>query len=156
MSTSLPDEVLDLVELHPLEDLVLGIFATDLASVARGTRYAKAQAFPYILVRVVDDWGRPKQDHRFVSTRQLVIHTLCDGLNAEEDAALLGEAARVVLTGAVNRETERGWLSKVDPISLPSQSPDWAAATGPVQYADLPPGVVRYQAKYEVSYRRPR
>lgn len=155
MSTSLPDEVLDLVALEPLEDLVLAIFRTDLESVTCGTRYAKSQSFPYILVRVIDDWGRPKQDHRFVSTRQLVVHTLCDGLNAEEDAGLLGEAARVVLTNAVNRVSDKGWLSRVDPISLPSQSPDWAAATGPVQYADLPTGVTRYQAKYEVSYRRP-
>lgn len=153
---ALPQEVLDLVEMHPLEDLVLSILDADIPSIPRGTRYSLSQSFPYILVRVIDDWGRPAQDHRFVVTRQLVVHTLCEGLNAEEDAALLGEAVRVALTRATNRVIPgKGWISKFDPISLPSQSPDWATATGPVQYADLPPGVVRYQGKYEVSYRRP-
>lgn len=156
MATTLPAEVLDLVQFHPIEDLLLAVFRDAFSQVEVITRYSKDQGFPVILLRRIDSWGRPDRDDRFVQTHQVVVHTLCNGLNAEEDASLLAEAAKVVLTNSVNKVMPGlGHVTMVDPISLPNMAPDWATSTGPVQYADLPTGVVRYEGIYEVAFRRP-
>ena len=159
MTSSLPEAVLEMVEFGPVEDLCLALLREVFDGLVRvNTRIAHEQTFPAIIVRKIDTWGRAKKDQRAVAprTEQVVIHTFADGLNAEEDAALLGEAVRVALVNSVNRVVDgKGHITGVDPIALPARSPDWAPSTGPVQYADLPDGVERYEAKYEVTYRRP-
>ena len=153
--TSLPPEVFSLVEFTPLEDLALTALRAQFTEVPVQSLYAKGQPFPMILVRRGDDWGRPNNDTRFVQNGQLKVDTLCSGLNADEDAALLGEAVRVALMRSVNVVFPGiGHITNVDPIDLPRRVPDWATATGPVQYANLPEGVVRYEANYEVIFRR--
>jgi hypothetical protein len=152
--SSLPLEVLDLVEFDPLEDLVLSLLRLKFAVVPVRTLISSDQEFPFILLRRGDEWGRWDGDPRFISTGVLRVNTFAEGPEADKDAALLGEAVRVALTGSLNVVTPSGHLTKVDPISLPIRRPDWATATGPVQYADLPSGVARYEAIYELAYRR--
>lgn len=157
---SLPQHVLDLVRFKPLEDLVLALlrekFQVGDEPIPVQTLIRPDQTFPLVLIRKGDDWGRPETDQRFLASGTLVVHTFAEGLDADEDAALLGEAVREVLTTSINKvKPGLGHLTMVDPISLPSRSPDWATATGPVQYADLPDGVERYEAKYELAWRRP-
>lgn len=155
--SSLPIEVLDLVHFARLEALILQVLRDKFpASVPVKSQIAASQTFPFILVRRDNDWGRWQGDARFINTGTLVVHTICDGLNADADAGLLGEAVRNVLVGAVNTVIpELGHLTKVQPIGYPHRVSDWATATGPVQYADLPTGVVRYEASYDLAYKRP-
>lgn len=153
---TLPDEVYDLVGFVPLEDVAQKALRLQFSEVPVQTLISATQTFPFILVRRGDDWGRWQGDSRFVTSGLLQVQTFAEGLNADEDAALLGEAVRVALYASVNIALpDAGHITRVDPISLPHRMADWASATGPVQYADLPNGVVRYESTYEVAYRRP-
>ncbi len=49
----------------------------------------------------------------------------------------------------------RGHLTRVQMTSAPRRVTDWATATGPVQYADLPTGVWRYETQYRIGIRKP-
>lgn len=158
MTSSLPDEVLEMVVIPRVTDLCATLLRQQFGDlIPVKTRIAQNHPLPSIVVRKIDTWGRAKKDQRAVAprTEQVVIHALCDGPNAEKDAELLSEAARVALLDSINQVVPgKGHIVSVDPISLPSRSPDWATSTGPVQYASLPDGVERYEAKYEVTYRR--
>ena len=153
---TLPNIVLSMVDFHPLEDIVLELLRARFPStIPVQSLIADRQMFPFILVRRADDWGRWDGDS-FVSSGTLAVHTFCEGLDADQDAALLGEAVRVALFDSINDVVPgKGHLTRIEPITFPRRMPDFATAVGPVQYADLPTGVVRYEARYDVSYRRP-
>lgn len=158
MSSSLPQEVLDLVVFSPIEDLVLALLRDRLPeSIPVQSLIADDQTFPLVLVRRTSDWGSWRGDGKFVDSGQVVVHTLTQGLNADSDSAYLAEAVRVILRDSVNKVVpERGYLTSATLVSSPRRVTDWATATGPVQYADLPTGVVRYETTYELGIRAPR
>lgn len=152
--TSLPSEVLDLVHFSPMEDLILALLRLKFTTVPVQSLIASDQTFPVILIRRGEDFQYDGDS--FVTSGTLRVNTFAEGLNADDDAALLGEAARVALQQSLNIVIpDKGHLSKFRVISMPVRRPDWATSTGPVQYADLPTGVVRYEATYEVAFRRP-
>lgn len=156
MSSSLHPDVLALVEMSPVEDLLLGLLPQRLTGVDVGSLIADDQAFPFVLIRRDGDWGEWGGDSRFVDSAQVSVQTFCAGLNGDSDAALLAEAVRVVLRDSVNKVVPgRGHLTKVHMIAAPRRQPDWATATGPVQYADLPTGVWRYETVFAIQIRRP-
>jgi hypothetical protein len=71
---------------------------------------------------------------------------------------MLAEAVRVALRDAWldhHSVPGRGHIVRVDMTSAPRRVTDWATATGPVQYADLPTGVWRYETAYRIAIRRP-
>lgn len=154
--SDLPFEVLELVRLKPIEDLLLEVLRPRLPGVSVQTLVNDDQTFPFVLVRTNGDWGSWSGDPRFIDTAQLNIQVYCDGLNADSDAALLSEAVRVILSDAVNMVVPGyGYLTKADLSQRPRRVADWASSTGPVQYADLPTGVYRYESIYEIAVRRP-
>lgn len=157
--SGLPQEVLDLAELSPVEDLALAVLRDGLPSIQVKSRYAMDQTFPVVVVRRGDSWGDWGADMRFTDSAQLLVYTLCQGPDADEDAALLAEAVRIILRNAWLTQKVipgKGHFTRVQQSASPRQVPDWATATGPVQYADLPTGVVRYETRYQVGIRRPR
>lgn len=157
--SSLPPDVLALVEFSPVEDVILPILRRRIPSVTFQTLIEDEERFPFVLVRRAPSLGGFDGDERFVDVANLVVHTYTDGLNADEDGALLSEAVRVALRDAGRRNEGapgRGYLTRTVLTSTPRRVTDWATATGPVQYADLPTGVWRYETTYEVEVRRPR
>ncbi len=154
--SSLHPDVLALTEMSPVEDLLLELLPSKLPGVRVQSLIADQQTFPLVIPRRSPNFGDWAGDPRFLDAARINIHTFCDGLDADEDAALLAEAIRVILRDSVNVVVPfRGHLVKVDMVSAPRRVTDWATATGPVQYADLPTGVWRYETVYDVVIRKP-
>lgn len=154
---ALPQEILDLVEMHPVEDLVLTLLRRRITSVPVQSQIYDDQTFPAIVVHkgdlIGEWWGG---DPRFIDTAKLEVFTFTEGLNGDEDGALLSEAVRVALRSCVNEVVPGlGYLTEVQMTGPPRQAADWDTATGPVQYADLPSEVVRYATTYALSIRKP-
>jgi hypothetical protein len=153
--TSLHPDIHNLVQLRPIEDLLLAVLRPALTNVSVQTLVFDDQTFPFVLIRTNGDWGSWGGDPRFIDTAQVNVQVYCEGLNADEDAAILSEAVRVTLIANVNRVFPGiGHMTKADMTQRPRRAADWASATGPVQYADLPTSVFRYETLYEISVKR--
>ncbi|AWY07579.1 tail terminator [Streptomyces phage Yosif] len=155
----LPPEIKAMAELSPVEDLLLAILREGLPGVQVKSLIAKGQTFPLVLVRRSPSFAMEGGDTRFVDTAQISVQCFCADPNGDEDAAILSEACRVVLRDAWlgNKVVPgRGHLTRVTTASPPRRVTDWATAAGPVQYADLPTGVWRYESLYDISIRKPR
>lgn len=154
--STLPQSVLNLIEMTPTEDLILALLRDAIPDVQVNSLIAADQRLPFILVRRAGDWGEWEGDPRFLDAGQIDIHTYAAGLHSNEDAALLAEAVRVVLRDSLNKVVPKyGYLTYVRMVESPTRAPDWTTSVGPVQYADLPAGTTRYHTKYEVEARRP-
>lgn len=158
VASSLPSELFELIEFTPLEDIVLHHLRAGLPDgIAVRSLIADDQGFPLVLIRRVPDWGWWEGDERFIDGGQISVHSFCEGVEADSDAAYLAEAARNVLRAAKNVVVpELGHITDLTMIGSPKRVPDWATASGPVQYADLPTGVVRYESVYKLTLRTAR
>lgn len=156
MASSLSPDVLNLIEMSPVEDLVLALLRDGLSTVKVQTLIETKQVFPFILMRSTGSWGSWEGDERFIDSSTIEIHAFCEGINADSDANLLSEAVRVILRDSKNKVVPgKGYLISVEMLDRPNRSPDWAASVGPVQYADLPTGIERWQTTYRVTIRKP-
>ena len=158
--SSLPPEVLSMVEFEPVEDIALYLlrdtFQLAPVDIKVQSLIEKGQQFPAILIRRTPDWGWPAGDDRFLDSGNLTVHTYADGLEADADCARLQEAVRVVLRDSVNKVVPGlGYLTYVRRLQTPRRVSDWVTATGPVQYADLPSGISRYESIYRLAIRAP-
>ncbi|MFG1602848.1 hypothetical protein [Actinoplanes sp. NPDC049265] len=157
--SGLPANIRAMVELSPAEDLLLYLLRETLAGVSVQSLIWDNQTFPLVLMRRQPSFGEWLGDTRFLDSADLVIHTFAEDPNGDEDAALLAEAVRVALRDAWLQHRsvpQRGHLTRVTMTSAPRRVTDWATATGPVQYADLPTGVWRYESLYRIAIRKPR
>ncbi|MGW7434721.1 hypothetical protein [Streptomyces sp. NPDC054849] len=155
----LPAEIKALAELSPVEDLLLAVLREGLPGIAVNSLIARDQSFPLVLVRRDPSFGTWTGDARFTDSARISVQSFCEDPDGDADAAILAEAVRVVLRDAwLNQKVYagRGHLTRVDMASAPRRATDWATATGPVQYADLPTGVWRYETQYDVEIRKPR
>ncbi|WJN62557.1 tail terminator [Streptomyces phage phiScoe1] len=155
----LPPHIKALAELSPVEDLMLAILRDGLPGIQVKSLIAKAQTFPLVLVRRDPSFGNWGGDTRFLDAARVAVHVFCQDPDGDEDAAILSEAVRVVIRDAWLSQKVvpgRGHITRVDLASAPRRVTDWATATGPVQYADLPTGVNRYEATYDIEIRKPR
>lgn len=142
--------------MSPVEDLLLDLLPSKLPGIQVKSLIADEQTFPLVLARRSGNFGNWAGDPRFLDAAQVTIHTFAEGVNADEDAGLLAEAVRVVLRDSVNVVVpNRGHIVNVTMSSAPRRVTDWATATGPVQYADLPTGVWRYETIYQVAIKKP-
>jgi hypothetical protein len=156
MATSLPPEVLDLVEMSPVEDLLLALIPDRLGGVEVKTKVSTDPSYPFVLVRSNGSWGTWSGDERFLDAAHVFIQVYCDGVNSDEDAANLSEAIRVILRDSKNVVIpQRGHITSCEMVSRPRRAPDWATSTGPVQYADLPNNLCRYETEYHITIRKP-
>ncbi|MFF3793780.1 hypothetical protein ACFYXW_27670 [Streptomyces sp. NPDC001981] len=155
----LPAEIKALAELSPVEDLMLAILRDGLPGIQVRSLIAKDQTFPLVLVRRDPSFGNWQGDTRFLDAARVAVHVFCQDPDGDEDAAILSEAVRVVIRDAWLSQKvvpSRGHITRVDLASAPRRVTDWATSTGPVQYADLPTGVWRYEATYDIEIRKPR
>jgi hypothetical protein len=157
--SGLPAHIRAMVELSPVEDLLLALLREAVAPLSVQSLIWIDQTFPLILVRRQPSFGEWLGDTRFLDSADIVIHTFAPDPDGDEDAALLAEAVRVTLRDAWMQHRsvpQRGHLTRVTMTSAPRRVTDWATATGPVQYADLPTGVWRYETLYRIAIRKPR
>ncbi|WP_420312549.1 hypothetical protein ACOB87_37950 [Streptomyces sp. YS-B37] len=155
----LPAHIKALAELSPVEDLMLAILRDGLPGIQVRSLIAKDQTFPLVLVRRDPSFGNWQGDTRFLDAARVAVHVFCQDPDGDEDAAILSEAVRVVIRDAWLSQKvvpQRGHITRVDLASAPRRVTDWATSTGPVQYADLPTGVWRYEATYDIEIRKPR
>lgn len=151
----LPQSVLDMVEMVPMEDVLLPLMREAIPDISIQTKIEDDQTFPFIMLRCTGAYGSWDGDERFLDSGTVVFHVFTSGLNDDEDAALLSEAVRVAMRDCLNKVTPNGHVSKTRLLYKAKRQPDWATATGPVQYADLPTGVTRYESSFYVEIRRP-
>ena len=157
MASTLSPEVLALVEMGPIEDLLLALLSEPLVGVNVQSLIEDDQTFPLLIVRRSGDWGDWAGDARMLDAGQISTHAYCAGINSDADAALLSEAVRVVIRDSVNKVVPgKGHVTMQKMTQAPRRVADWASATGPVQYADLPAGVQRYETVYTIEIRKPR
>lgn len=153
---TLPTSVLNLVEFAPAEDLFLKILRDGMPDIPFVTLINQHQPFPCVLVRRAPDLIGWQGDPRFIDSAAILIHTFTNGDNADQDGALLSEAVRVTIRNGINKVVPgMGHLVRADLHASPRRVTDWGTATGPVQYADLPQGVTRYESIYTVLIKRP-
>lgn len=155
----LPDSVLAMVEMHPIEDLLLPVVRDAIPDVETVSLVPKkANLFPLILLRAYYNSASWHGDERFFDTVMVSVHTFTEDPDGDQAGALLSEAVRVALRDAARAKKKVdgiGSLHSVKMTSRPRRVTDWATSTGPVQYADLPSGTYRYETIYRVTFRRP-
>lgn len=155
----IPDHIKAMAELSPVEDLLLAVLRDALPGMRVQSLISMDQSFPLVLVRRDPGFGPWQGDARFTDSARVAVHAFAADPDGDEDAAILSEAVRVALRDAWLRNVVvpgRGHFTRVDMAAGPRRVTDWATATGPVQYADLPTGVHRYEATYDIEIRRPR
>ena len=152
----LPDSVLAQLQFKPVEDLIVPILRDALPDIPVHSLIWNDQQVPSILVRRLSTFGNWNGYPRLVDVSMLAIQCYTQDPDGDRDGAFLSEAVRVALRDAALRHAlvpGVGWLSLCDMISAPRRSADWAPSQGPVQYADLPQGVWRYETTYSITSR---
>ncbi|MFJ3907468.1 hypothetical protein [Streptomyces vinaceus] len=155
----IPSHIKALAELSPVEDVLLAILRQGLPGIRVQSLVNRTQRFPLVLVRRDATFGAWSGDTRFTDSARIVINVFAEDPDGDEDAAILSEAVRVVLRDAWLNNVVipgRGHLTRVELNSAGRRASDWATATGPVQYADLPTGVWRYESIFDIQIRKPR
>ncbi len=150
-------EIAALAELAPVEDIVLPILRQGLPGVSVQDRIWDDQTFPFILVRHSFALEAYQGDPRFTDWLSLSVQAFAADPDGDRDAAILSEAARVVLRDAAARNAGvpgLGHIFRAELVTRPRRVTDWATASGPVQYADLPTACWRYEARYDVEIRK--
>jgi hypothetical protein len=159
LSTELPESVLALVEYSPVEDVLLAILREGLPDVPVVSLIADNPPPTFVLVRRSAGFGDWSGDPRFTDSGRFAIHTYTTDPDGDQKGALLSEAVRVVLRNAWLTQKNLPGLGSIISIKMtsePSRKTDWATSSGPVQYADLPNGVWRYESTYQINIRKPR
>lgn len=152
-----PSSVYALAEFTPVEDVVLPILREKLPDLSIQDRIWDNQTFPFVLVRRTYSL-RSGGDSRFVDSAAVSISTFASDPDGDRDAAIIAEAVRVVLRDAARSNAGvagRGHIVRVEQTQAPRRAADWATASGPVQYADLPTACWRYESRYDIDIRKP-
>lgn len=158
---NLPDSIVQLAEMTPLEDVALRVLREAMPDVKIQSLIefdqAEVERF-FILVRRIPGWGTWQGDERFIDYGGLAVHVFAKDPNADEVGAIVSEAVRVALR---NNARDRVWyadiggLLNVELVEEPVRKTDWATSSGPVQFADLPAGYQRYEGRYSLWVRLP-
>lgn len=160
----LPQSVMDRVEFHPIEDVVLPILRDGLPGVGVYSEipeeglgaFIEGETLPLVIVRRHTEQGIWHGDPRFLDSGAFMIHAFTEDPDGDQDGAYLSEAVRTVLRDAWLSKTTVPGVGSVSSIRLyepPRRVTDWATASGPVQFADLPTGVWRYETVYSIKVR---
>jgi hypothetical protein len=149
-----PEDLL-LAILKPLEDEIPGLKVRTMIEDDTFTT-------PYVMVHagsgawVSDSFANA--DNRLWRRFLADVQVWTSGRDAEEKAWLLHELVRRKIQHSFDSQTVYpglGHLAGFRTNSPAHKTPDWATATGVNQYANLPKGMVRYQAMYGMAMRPP-
>ncbi len=157
--TDLPASVYALTENKPVEDIVLAILREGLTEIPIYSLIPEQVPEHFVLVRRLAGLGDWDGDPRFTDTGRFVIQVFTADPEGDYKGAVLSEAVRVVLRNAWLTKWSSPALGSVIEILMtaePNRRTDFATASGPVQYADLPTGYWRYESTYSIHVRKPR
>lgn len=153
----LPLSVRRRAEFTPAEDFMLRILREGLPEVRVQSLIPLDATYPMVVVRRTANFGDWEGDSRFIDVAHIDVQCFTEDPDGDADGAILSEAVRCVLRDAVGTVIPGyGTFAKCRMTDDPRRVTDWATSTGPVQYADLPTGVWRYETGYRVSFRKPR
>jgi hypothetical protein len=156
---NLPQSVMDLVEMHPIEDIIIPIARARIPGVEIKSLIADDPIGTFVSIRRAPPLGYWPGDERFLDYARLYVEVFASDPNGEMKGAYISEAVRVALRDAARAQDSvpgKGTLMKCRLLADPVRKSDFANSSGPVQFADLPNGMWRYEAVYDVVIRRPR
>lgn len=155
----LPQSVLDLIELDPVEDLLLAVLRDGFPDVPVYSLIPEEIPAYFMVVRRMPGIGDYQGDPRGLTDwGRLYVHTFTSDPDGDEKGAVLQEAVRVVMRNAWLSHrvfAGLGSIARWQMVAEPTRKTDWANSTGPVQFADLPTGYWRYESIHEVEVRKP-
>lgn len=160
----MPASVVAGQELTPAEDFMLTLLRDlhpDLSFVSWipfDQSDASSVTSPFILVRRVPSMTGLDYDERFIDLANISIQVFARDPDADQKAAVISEAVRSSLHKAVKWPKYYRGLGSLVTVHRSEEAvrkTDWASGVGPVQFADLPAGFIRYEAVYTVQIRRP-
>lgn len=159
-------EIADIAELASVEQLLKHLLQDELPGVTVTTKIPQRKtekALPMVLVRRYHNALEARGgDSRFLGRCLVSVQTFTHDVaipgapSGDLQGSTLSEAVRVRLREATIAKPhfpELGTFIGARLYSPPRRVADWATATGPVQYADLPAGTWRYETVYRISYR---
>ena len=136
------------------EGFVPGILRAYLPSYVRVTsRIEEGAEFPFVEVSSSRVSEGSVRDDRHLQVVNFTIHSFCQGVDAEEDAAnLCWSCVNAVLEAGKRGDKlpDGSIVATADLFMPPLRRSDWADASGPVQYQDLPQLVERFEATMKV------
>lgn len=154
-------ELLAYVEYTPLEDWIIRVLRPVLTphGISVQPQIPDEPELPLVLPRRMASFGSYDGDPRGLLDRyRFAVHVYVDNPNADQKAAVYSEIVRSILIKAGQSgwyDPELGAITKITMTEAPARSSDWATSQGPVQYADLPVGVQRYETHYHLTARPP-
>lgn len=155
----LPPEVAALAQRVPIEDVLVAVLREAMPDIEVVTQIRKDQTFPVILGRRLPTFYFSNGDERFLEQADVAVHVFATDPDGDRDAAVISEAVRVALLNAwLNNwgTPDLGWIKDFQTLNAARRVADWATASGPVQYADLPSNTWRYEGRYRLTIRKPR
>ena len=155
---NLPASVLDRVAFFPYEDILAAMFQRAFPELMFETYVPEVLTYPLITGARFTPQGGWSGDPRFIDSGPVRINVFCDGPDADVEAFLISEAIRVMMLEASLERWNFPGLGSIVNITMstePADVNDWATATGIVQFADLPEGVIRFETVYQMTIRRP-
>lgn len=159
-SLDLPDGIAQMIEMMPLEDLLLALFKRGLPQLEMHTLIPPSDyiGFPFVLARRAQPVGNWRGDPRFIDRGRVLLSVFTEDPDGENKGILISEAIRIMFRQAWLEHWNFPGLGSIVEIKMvhePNRVADWATATGPVQFADLPGNVWRTESSYEFIIRRP-
>lgn len=145
------------------DELLLGIMREffDGKGVHVGTLFSAGLEPPMVIVRRERRSGTTGLlvgDDRYLQPAICSVNTITSGVDADELGEELQEACRIAIRQAQLFQTVipgAGSINRIENSIPPSRVSDWATSNGPVQYAQLPKGHVRYESVYRLLLRPP-
>lgn len=140
-----------------MEDVALHVMRTYLPDVTTFSLIPMDAPETFVLVRRDFALGRWSGRPGMVDFGRLRVDCFTSDPDGDWKGAVLADAIRAAFLRAGREELvlpNGDWIKSVEMTSEPSRRVDWATATGPVQYADLPTGLNRYESKYAIRVRK--
>ncbi|ROR95515.1 hypothetical protein EDD28_0071 [Salana multivorans] len=156
---TLPQSVLDEIDSLPLEDVAKPLLQAAVPDISVHTFIPMKEVddlFPFVLVQGYSrEYGL--DDDRYLDSGLVSVQSFTTGDDGDQDGALVQLAIRRALrrlSAQHYRINDDVSVVKVTLVSRPKRVPDWATATGPVQFADLPVAAWRYESIYRITFRK--
>lgn len=146
-----------------VDELVRGILEGFFASqdIHIYTTYSENMDLPAIVARRDRRSGTlalASRDDRFMESAIVMISTITEGVDADEQGEELAEMCRYALRQAQQQQLSIpgcGSIAVMQVSTHPAKVSDWQTSTSVVQYASLPKGAVRYELIVRLLVRPP-
>lgn len=151
---TLPDSVLSKLVYPDVIDFALPLLRGELEDVPVWSLIPEQKPTFGVLVRKDLGSSMHKGDPRgFTEVVYLQIDCFTKDPDGDAAGAQLAEAVRVVFFDAWRNNTviNNTWISRFRVVAEASRKADFADSAGPVQYADLPQRVWRYQLRLNLT-----